>query len=329
MKKIYHNLIILGIVAVLASCRKEPCQKCLEAQNRLMADGLEANATLVIDVYGLPLSVTRTETERGISLLDLAVYDASGALEWSSHIDNPTNARQTATGLEAGKKTVCAVANLPTGCFPQTLEEFETFASVLSDNGEGFVMTGSGKGEASPNPEPVPVKLSRLAAKVSLEGYIVTNWTEKTPASFDITDIYLANVSAESSLAFASSDPSVNLRSKVELVEDEVTRALTVAPKENWTPGDLFNGGVNFYCYPNASETRTCVMIKALYDGRVCYYPLVIEREIINNTWYRFGNVTITCEGVENPWEDFTHLKTSFEISISGWDYNEYPEISF
>lgn len=329
MKRIYHNLIVLGMVAVLASCRKEPCQKCLEAQNRLMANGLEANATLVIDVRGLPLSITKTETERGISLLDLAVYDDSGALEWSSHLDSPTNARQTATGLEAGKKTVCAVANLPTVCFPQTLEEFESFTSVLGDNGEGFVMTGSEAGEASPNPEPVTVKLSRIAAKVSLEGFIVTDWTEKAPASFDITDIYLANVSAESNLVFSPKEPSVNLRSDVKFVEDSLLQTLTVASKENWTPGDLFNGGVNFYCYPNVSEIRTCVMIKALYDGCVCYYPLVIDREIKNNTWYRIGNVTITCKGVENPWDDFTKLKSFFEISISGWDYNEYPEISF
>lgn len=329
MKRIYHNLIVLGMVAVLASCRKEPCQKCLEAQNRLMANGLEANSTLVIDVRGLPLSITKTETERGISLLDLAVYDDSGVLEWSSHLDSPTNARQTATGLEAGKKTVCAVANLPTVCFPQTLEEFESFTSVLGDNGEGFVMTGSEAGEASPNPEPVTVKLSRIAAKVSLEGFIVTDWTEKAPATFDITDVYLANVSAESDLSFSPGEPSVNLRSGVDVVADTLLRVLTVAPKGSWEPGDPFNGGVSFYGYPNSSEARTCVMIKALYDGRVCYYPLVMDREIRSNTWYRIGNVTLTCEGVENPWDDFTMVKTSFEITISDWDYNEYPEVSF
>lgn len=329
MKRIYNNLIVLGIIAVLTSCREEPCQKCLEEQAHAMANGLKSASTLVIDVQGLPLSVTKTEAERGISLLDLAVYDDSGALEWSSHLDNPTNARQTATGLEAGKKTVCAVANLSAGCLPQTLEEFESFASVLGDNGGNFVMTGSTMGEASSKPEPVALNLSRLAAKISLEGMIVTDWTDKSPVTFDITDVYLANVSAESDFSFSPGEPSVNLRSDIKLVADSLLQSLTVASKESWTSGEFFNGGVNFYCYPNASEIRTCVMIKALYDGRVCYYPLVMDREIKNNTWYRIGNVTITCEGVENPWDDFTRVKTFFEISISDWDYKEYPEISF
>ena len=294
----------------------------------------KGKASLVVDIQGLPLNVTRadvwhTEAERAISMLDIAIYDDSGSLEWSEHYDNPQSARQTATGLEAGNKTVCAVANLPVGSLPQSLDGFRGMASSLKDNRGCFVMSGSAAGEASPNPEPVSLKLSRLAAKVSFEGMIATSWTDKAPATFDITDIYLANVSAESSLSFASSDPSVNLRSKAELVEDEAVRSLTVAAKESWEPGDAFNGGVSFYGYPNASEVRTCVMIKALYDGRVCYYPLVIDREIKNNTWYRIGNVTITCEGVENSWDDFTKVKTSFEISISDWDYNEYPEISF
>lgn len=329
MKRIYHNLIVLGIIAIMASCRKEPCQKCLEEQARAMSNGLKSDATLVIDVQGLPMNITKTKAERGITLLDIAVYNDSGALEWSSHLDNPTNARQTATGLEAGRKIVCAVAGLAVGEMPRTFDEFITLASGLRDNGEEFVMVGSDAGEASSRPEPVMVNLSRLAAKVSLEGFIVTDWTEKAPESFDITDIYLANVSAESNLAFASSEPSVNLRSSVDLTGDSVLRALTTAPMEDWTGGEPFNGGVSFYCYPNASKTRTCVILKALYDGRVCYYPLVIDREIKNNTWYRIGDITITCEGVENPWDDFTSIKTSFEISISDWDYNEYPEISF
>lgn len=329
MKRIYHNLIVLGIIAVMASCRKEPCQKCLDAQARAEANEVEAIATLVVDVQGLPLNVTRSEADRGISLLDIAVYDDSGYLEWSSHLDNPTNARQTATGLQAGTKTVCAVAGLAVEEMPRTLEGFRALASGLRDNGVGFVMAGSEAGEASSRPEPVTVKLSRLAAKVSLEGSIVTDWAETPPSTFDIMDVYLADVSEESTLAFAPSEPSVNLRSSVELTGDSVLRALTWASVENWTDGEPLTGVVSFYCYPNVSETHTCVMIKALYDGRVCYYPLVIDREIKSNTWYRIGDVTITCEGVENPWDDFTKVKASFEISISDWDYNEYPEISF
>ncbi len=319
-------LIVAAIVVTLAGCQKEPCSKC---------SGLQENvSSLIVDIQGIPLSVTKGEThngdERGISQIDIAIYDDAGVLEWAKHCAVAPASRQSATGLKAGKKTVCAVANLPVESVPRTIEEFRSLSSALRDNGQsGFVMTGSAAGEASPKPEPVTLKLSRLAAKVSFEGMVTTDWTEKAPASFDITDVYLANVSAESTLSFVSGEPSVNLRSGVNLTDDDVVRTLTVAEKESWEPGDPFNGGVPFYCYPNATDVRTCVMIKALYNGRVCYYPLVIDREIRNNTLYRIGNVTITCEGVENPWDDFTQVKTSFEITISDWDYNEYPEIDF
>lgn len=52
MKKLYHSLIVLaGIVAVLASCQKEPCQKCLEAQTLARTNEVEVTAALVGDNY--------------------------------------------------------------------------------------------------------------------------------------------------------------------------------------------------------------------------------------------------------------------------------------
>ena len=52
MKKLYHSLIILaGIVAVLASCQKEPCQKCLEAQKLSNSNEVEVSAALVGEDY--------------------------------------------------------------------------------------------------------------------------------------------------------------------------------------------------------------------------------------------------------------------------------------
>lgn len=52
MKRIYHNLIILfSSVAVLISCQKEPCQKCLEAQGADGNDNIKVSATLIGEDY--------------------------------------------------------------------------------------------------------------------------------------------------------------------------------------------------------------------------------------------------------------------------------------
>lgn len=329
MKKVtsFRFVVFAALAVVLVSCEAEPCRKCLEAQGN-------SGAGLVVDIQGLPLSLksgieVQTEAEAAVLTLDVAVYDDSGALEWSGHYDSPKEGRQRVTGLNAGEKTVCAVANLSLGSVPPTLNGFLAAASSLGDNAESFVMSGTVPAEASTDPVPVTLRLYRIAAKVSVEGFISTEWAGEAPSSFDITDIYLANVVERSNLAYASGAPAVNLRSSVDLARDTVLRRLTVAEKEEWTSGNLFNGGVCFYGYPNAGADRTCVMIKALYEGRVCYYPLVIDREIRRNTLYRIGDIVITSEGVENPLDDFTTVKTQFSITIADWDYNAYPEISF
>jgi len=333
MKK-YIYFAFAGIVALCASCNKE-------LNNNIDVPSANGNASLVVDIQGLPMATKaatkageteyQTNDEKKVSQVDIAIYDASGVLEWSKHYNEARTSRQTITGLTVGQKTIGVIANLTVETIPTTLANFKALASDLKDNGRSnLVMTGIAEGMASTNPEPATLKLARIAAKFSVDGNITTEWEGDAPQAFDITDIYLANVATASNVIYAPASPSLNLRSSVEVTSDVTYKDLTVASKQSWSSGSPFNGGVSFYGYPNNDSARTAIMIKALYENKVCYYPLVINQEIKNNTLYKIGNIKITCEGVENPWDDFTKVKILFDIEVVDWDYNEiYPEFTF
>lgn len=61
------------------------------------------------------------------------------------------------------------------------------------------------------------------------------------------------------------------------------------------------------------------VIIKAKFNNRVCYYPMVIDQPIKSNHMYNFGNIVITCEGSPNPWTDFEKVKINYSIEITDW----------
>ena len=273
----------------------------------------------------------QSEIEKQLSRVSIAIYDSSGNLEWSKHYEDNRSSRQVITGLSEGKKTIAVVTN-KTLETPATLDGFKSSVTGLDDNTRtNFVMTGMSEAVASSDPDPVDVRLARTVAKFTVKGNITTQWEGDAPESFDITGIYLANVTVTSNFVHGGEvAPTLNLRTSRELTGDAAYRELTVASKLEWTAGGPFNGGVSFYGMPNSTPTRTAVMIKALYEGRECWYPLVIDREIKNNTLYEIGDVEITCEGTADPSEPFTKIKITFSLKVTDWDYQEvYPEFTF
>ena len=331
MKRLFTYALMLGAVAFLApACNQE---------NGPLGDDL-LGAQLYVDIQGLPMGTKadgdveyQTEQEKKVSQLDVAIYDADGNLEWNKHYDESSAVgRKIISGLSEGQKTIAVAANIAF-TVPQTIAEFKAIATALNDNAvDNFVMTGTGEGIASTNPEPVVVRLERVAAKFLLDGTITTEWESDPPTSFDIETIYLANVAVNSNFDDdGSAGPEINLRSTTELTTDELYANFTVAQKSRWSSGEKFNGeNTRFYGYPNSTDTRTAILIKAKYDGRDTYYPLVIDQAINNNTLYHIGNIKITTEGMENPWDEWVKVKIIFDIQVVDWDYWDiYPEYTF
>ena len=340
MKKIS---IFLAGLAMLVACNKNDVE---------IVKTIPADAQIILNIAGITavskaeISEYQTSEEKKISVLNLAVYksdpDKGYVYEWSKKFDK-TQSSYVITGLTAGDKTVVALANADISSFPETLDGFLALRSNLKENSaDKLVMTGSVTCKAGTAPEAATLSLNRIAAKFLVDGDIKTDWIDGGNHAFDVQAIYLANVTTEASYLYMGNEPSLNLRKDTEYTTDSGYKTLTVAEKVNWIPGQKFNGGVAFFGYPNASnkkvtvggqqrgDTRTAVLIKATYDGNTCWYPLKIDQEIKYNTIYHIGGITITCEGVPNPWDDFNRIMVKFNIEVVDWTYNNiYPEFEF
>lgn len=344
IKKMKKKLsIILAGFAMLVACNKNGDD---------VVKTIPADAQLILNIAGITapakaeISVYQTTEEKKISVLNLAVYrpdpNKGYVYEWSKSFPE-AGSNYIISGLIAGDKTVVALANADIPSFPETLDGFLALKSNLKENAaDKLVMTGSVTCKAGTEPEAATLSLNRIAAKFLVDGDIKTDWIDGGNHEFDIQTIYLANVTTEANYLYVGDEPSLNLRKDMEYTSDGGYKTLTVAEKVSWTPGQKFNGGVVFFGYPNASnkkvtvgeeqrgDTRTAVLIKATYDGKTCWYPLKIDQEIKNNTLYRIGDITITCEGVPNPWNDFNRIMVKYSIEVVDWTYNNiYPEFEF
>lgn len=328
MKKV---LTVLTAITALVACDK------FDRQQASVGGDAKKTSSVVVEIQGIPLGSKadgderQTPDETKVSQYDIAVYDAAGLLEWSGHVDKADSPRHVITGLGAGRKTIAVAANINAG-MPATLTAFGSLPTDLRDNrlSEGFVMVGTAEAVAAEDPEVVKLSLKRIAAKISVEGNITAAWLGDAPESFVITDIYVANVATRSNYAFnGTAGPSINLRSTEDVTTDDVYRALTVSQRTFWESGKPFNGGVSFYVYPNSDSARTCIIIKALYDGEVTYYPIRIDQEIASNTLYTLGDVKITWRGVDKPWEEYTRIAANIKIDVKNWGYTQQNEVIF
>lgn len=324
MKRHFINLLISSL-AISVAC------------SRITADKASAGSSLTIHINGgefdngavSKADEIQSENEKKISRMEIFVYDDSGKLEWCDVYDSYMSDRFTIAGLREGRKDVAIVANKKLSETPQSLSQFKSMASGLTDNSRNsFVMTGMGSAMANSKSEVTDIGLVRLAAKFSFRGVIRTDWTLNRPESFTLTDVYVSNVGSRSSFEHMNTSTIENPR-RGDISMNAQIRNLTYAERNReWIPGYVFNGGIDFYGYPNHTDQRTAVIIKALYNGRVCYYPIVIDMPIESNTLYNIGTVTISSEGVQNPWQDFGHVSIGCKVKAQDWEDGDREFIS-
>lgn len=145
MKRLYHNLIVLTGIILLASCQKEPCRKCLESQALSKTSEVEVSAALVGEDYvaeGLTCPAT------------LYVWNEEGFL---SHYDSGDG--HFALNLPDGVYDFAVTVNVPvlSGAAVNDLRN-----SVLSlPESNGFFLLGVSRGVEVVSSSSVTVSLYR------------------------------------------------------------------------------------------------------------------------------------------------------------------------
>lgn len=259
--------------------------------------------------------------EASINRLQIGIYNSAGECEWDNTYTSSFTNTRTVSGLTEGEKTIVAVANKEI-VMPATLDEFDRISVSLKDNTrEHLVMSGKVKTVACTAPEIATISLRRIVAKISFRNALIVSWNEGKQHGFSFERVYIANVASKSDLNGGCYGEFVNLRENKDISDDEGIRSLTVSDYKSWIENGAYNGGVDFYVCPNVSEDRkTAFIIQAKYDGRTCYYPLVIADEILSNTQYNCGKIVLTCEGMENPEDDFLSNRASLCYTKAEWD---------
>lgn len=316
MKTEIHLLLVISCIC---ACTKSPEQTA----------GESGGAAVIFDI-GLSAddgTKAQTSAETAIYRLQTGLYNDAGELEWENTYDYAFTTVKTVTGLVEGDKTIVAVANKAI-TMPATLEEFFDMDVALDENRrDSFVMSGSEKARATVSPGLTTVRLVRAVTKISVRSAISAVWNDGKEHSFCPERIYLSNVATRTNLRGDAFDEFVNLREEPCQTEDAVIRDFTVSEKDYWVSGGVFNHGVDFYVCPNASEERkTTLIIQASYDGRTCYYPLVVADTLRCNTMYRCGAIVISCEGMPEPDDEFSSIRVRYGYSSEDWSTGKTDE---
>jgi hypothetical protein len=75
-----------------------------------------------------------------------------------------------------------------------------------------------------------------------------------------------------------------------------------------------------FYCYPNATSTKTRLVIETSIGEQTYYYPIEIEKLLPNNQ-YSY-NVVLTRLGTDSPDGSLVEGACGVTVSIKGWTKN-------
>lgn len=309
-----RKLFLLAMFAALAVC--------LSGCKKTLPEPTVYGAAVILDIDFLSGDVTKAQTsaETNVNRLQVGLYNAAGELEWENTYEYAFSTIKTITGLTEGPKTIVAVANKQV-TMPATLEEFYAVPVSLEENRrDAFVMSGTETAEASVDPKVTTIHLRRLVSKITVRSSLSVSWTDGKQHTFSPTRIYLANVATKTNLKGDVFEEFANPREENAQTKDEILRDFTVAERDYWVSGGVFNHGVDFYVCPNSSpERKTTLIIQAEYDNRTCYYPLVVSDELIMNTMYRCGAVKITCGGMPSPSDDFSSIRVSYNYESADW----------
>ena len=346
MKKTIPMILAAAAIA-LAACSKDGA----EAPSATDGEGVieisvapqEGPGTKAVSAY-----TTAQTYETQLNSVQVFVFGDDGKLNAYRAIGSATSVSISVT---TGEKTVYAVANGPDLKAVKTLTELESTALDLSANStdasKGFVMAGKKSCTVSSGTTPsnCSVAVSRLAVRVALQS--VTNSLPSAYGALKVERVFLANVVGNQNIAgTAAASTWYNQEGRKDETARDATHIIDGSTYKASCPeltfrtvGTSVNNGASLtpstpylmYSYPNSSTVtstgfhaafsaqRTVLVIAATVDGKLGYYPVILDRSILErNTTYTVA-VTITDVGSSDPGKEVEKGSISVSVSVDGW----------
>lgn len=282
---------------------------------------VEENAELVtfsVSVPGLETKSTgeSAAAEKTVNSLQVFVFNQHGVYETSAAAAKG----EVSITCTAGRKRMVALVNAEeeTGVpnyaaladRPVYLEDSDVNNLVML--GDTTVSVAAGKS--------VDVEVSYLSSKVVLESVKLDLANPEHEAlDFKVTSVFLTNVVGDRKYINAST-PSVwfhegaDLSKTLPFIYDSVSGG-TLEPD-----GAEYGTAHYFYCYPNATSTKTRLVIETSIGEQTYYYPIEIEKLLPNNQ-YSY-NVVLTRLGTDSPDGSLEKGACGVTVSVKGWTKN-------
>ena len=250
---------------------------------------------------------------------------------------------------KAGKKIIVAIANPQSGIYSwdhissfQAMEE--QAAELRKESGGRMLMSGYCRAEAGKDPF-CEINLAPLASEVRLRS-IRCDFTGKPYQGASIKEVkaYLTNVNAEAKVLQQEGFLPEVFCNQGGLDREDVLsfidQDLIVKEVGNEIGSDAVFPEIPFACYPNecpeetAGSPFTRLVIEGKIDGRTCYYPININRDMPSGTGvgrncrYIFS-VTLKSTGSSDPDTPVSPADIDISCIITPWDEKDNTGIIF
>jgi hypothetical protein len=282
----------------------------------------EENAGLVTFSVSVPVLDTKStgssaDGERTINSLQVFVFNHHGVYETSAVADKG----EVEITCTAGQKKMVALVNANEEYDVTDYESLAERPVYLKDSGVGDLVMLGDTTVAVAADKPIDIEVSYLSSKVVLES-VKLNLANPEHESLDfaVTSVFLTNVAGDRKY-INDSDPSVwyhegaDLSKTLPFIYDSVSGGV-LDPDDS----DGYAKEHYFYCYPNATATRTRLVIETSIGGETYYYPITLT-ELLPNNQYSYS-VVLTRLGTDSPDGSLEEDAYGVTVSIKGWTTN-------
>jgi hypothetical protein len=305
------------IFAVFAAVAVIGCnEKDVEMQDMQSGEKIQ----LTVNLPQAATKVTGTPADDKVNDVQIFVFDKNGLYETSSRATASTLSLTCTTG----EKKIVALVNAPIESSITNIAELRARTSDLSDCSAGHIVMSGELTEVLTSSTTVTMQVERLAARVAVS-QITTDFELEAHQnlSFEIKSIYLINVAGER--AYLSDNTPATWYNKGQYVAATSLEFLhDVVGAGRISNGESYDTEHYFYCYPNATATKTRLVVEAEVGGYTYYYPITLNA-VEDNTAYTY-NLTITKLGSNSPDVPVADGTVNFTVTVKDWTVQNVPE---
>lgn len=275
---------------------------------------------LTVNLPQRATKVTGEPVDHEVNDVQIFVFDKNGLFETSSRATASTLSLTCTTG----EKKIVALVNAPIESSITNIAELRARTSDLSDCSADHIVMSGELTEVLTSSTTVTMQVERLAARVAVS-QITTDFELEAHQnlSFEIRSIYLVNVAGER--AYLSDNTPTTWYNKGQYVAATSLEFLRdVVGTGRITNGGSYDTEHYFYCYPNATATKTRLVIEAEVGGFTYYYPITLNA-VEANTAYTY-NLTITKLGSNSPDVPVADGTVNFTVTVKDWTVQNVPE---